>query len=69
MTGSGRAPCTHGQSEREREGWEEGANERGEVDEQGVGLKRDVGAQTWPENARTWARPRRGIVGGRLRTS
>jgi hypothetical protein len=44
----------------------EGASERGEVGEQGAGLKRGVGAGTWPENARTWTRPRRGIVGGRL---
>jgi hypothetical protein len=44
----------------------EGASERGEVGEQGAGLKRDAGAGTWPENARTWARPPRGIVGGRL---
>jgi hypothetical protein len=35
-------------------------NERGEVGEQGVGLKRGAGAQTWPENARTWAHPRWG---------
>jgi hypothetical protein len=75
-TGSGRgggggAPCTRGQSERERErdGWAEGANERREVGEQGVGLKRDAGSQTWPKNARTWACPRRGVVVGRLRTS
>jgi hypothetical protein len=44
----------------------EGANERGEVGEQGTGLKRGADARTWPENARSWARPRRGIVGGRL---
>jgi hypothetical protein len=44
----------------------EGANERGEVGEQGARLKRGAGARTWPENARTWARPRRGIVGERL---
>jgi hypothetical protein len=31
--------------------------------EQGTGLKRGAGAQTWPENARTWARPRRGDRG------
>jgi hypothetical protein len=49
--------------ERGREGFAEGANERGEVGEQGTG------ARTLPENARTWAHPRRAIVGGRLRTS
>jgi hypothetical protein len=37
------------------------------VGEQGAGLKR--GAGTWPENARTWARPLRGIVGERLGTA
>jgi hypothetical protein len=47
----------------------EGASERGEVGEQGVGLKRGAGAGTWPENARTWARPRRGIVGEMLGTA
>jgi hypothetical protein len=40
--------------EREREGLAEDANERGEVGEQGAGLKRGAGAQTWPENTRTW---------------
>jgi hypothetical protein len=44
----------------------EGTSERGEVGEQGAGLKRDAGARTWSENARSWARPRRGIVGRRL---
>jgi hypothetical protein len=37
----------------------EDANERGEVGEQGAGLKRGTGARTWPENAWMWARPRR----------
>jgi hypothetical protein len=41
----------------------EGANEREEVGEQGAGLKRGVGAQTWPENVRSWAHPRRGDHG------
>jgi hypothetical protein len=49
--------------ERGREGWEKGANERGEVGEQGARLKRGEGARTWPENVRTWARPRRGDRG------
>jgi hypothetical protein len=49
--------------ERGREGWVEGANERGEVGEQGERLKRDVGARTWPENARSWAHPRWGDRG------
>jgi hypothetical protein len=55
------------QSERERaRGLVEGATERGEVGEQGAGFKRGAGARTWPENERSWARPRWGIVGGRL---
>jgi hypothetical protein len=49
--------------ERGRESLAEGANERGEVGEQGTGLKRGSDARTWPENARTWARPRRGDRG------
>jgi hypothetical protein len=49
--------------ERGRESLAESANERGEVGEQGAGLKRGAGARTWPENARTWARPRRGDRG------
>jgi hypothetical protein len=47
----------------------EGASERGEVGKQGVGLKRGAGEGTWPENMRTWVRPRRGIVGERLGTA
>jgi hypothetical protein len=39
------------------------------VGEQGAGLKRGTDAGTWPENARTWARPWRGIVGDRLGTT
>jgi hypothetical protein len=34
-----------------RGSWAEVANERGEVGEQGAGLKRGEGAQTWPKNA------------------
>jgi hypothetical protein len=41
----------------ERERWAEGANERGEVGEQGTG------ARSWPENVWSWARPRRGDCG------
>jgi hypothetical protein len=58
------------QSEREgREGSTEGASERGEVGEQGVGLKRGKDVWRWPEIARSWARPRWGNVGGGLGTS
>jgi hypothetical protein len=49
-----------------RGGSAEGASERGDVGEQGAGLKRGAGVGTWPENARTWARPPRGMVGERL---
>jgi hypothetical protein len=45
----------------------EGANEQGEVGEQGAGLKRGTGARMWLENARTWARPRRGDRGREVR--
>jgi hypothetical protein len=45
----------------------EGTNERGEVGEQGAGLKKGAGAWTWPENARTWARPQRGDRGREVR--
>jgi hypothetical protein len=47
--------------ERGRESWAEGANGRGEVGEQGAG------ARSWPENAWTWARPRRGDRGREVR--
>jgi hypothetical protein len=33
------------------------------VGEQGAGLKRGEDVRRWPEIARSWARPRRGIVG------
>jgi hypothetical protein len=33
------------------------------VVEQGAGLKRGAGVRTWPENARSWARPWRGDRG------
>jgi hypothetical protein len=53
--------------ERGRGGLAEGANERGEVGEQGAGLKRGTGARTWPGNARSWARPRWGDRGREVR--
>jgi hypothetical protein len=56
--------------ERGREVSVEGASERGrEVGEQGAGLKRGGDVWRWPEIARSWARPQRGIVGERLGTS
>jgi hypothetical protein len=55
--------------ERGRGGSAEGASERGEVGEQGAGLKRGVGAVAWLENAWTWARLRREIVVERLGTA
>jgi hypothetical protein len=57
---------TRAERERGRGGLAEGASERGEVGEQGARFKRDAGARTWPKNMRSWARPRQGIVGGRL---
>jgi hypothetical protein len=62
--GGGRAQVACAERERGRGGSAEGASEQGEVGEQGAGLKR--GTWTWPENSRTWTRPRRGIVGERL---
>jgi hypothetical protein len=53
--------------ERGRGGWAEGANERGEVGEQGAGLKRGAGARTWTKNARSWACPWRGDRGQEVR--
>jgi hypothetical protein len=38
----------------------EGANEQGEVGERGTRSKGAMGVRRWPENAQTWARPRRG---------
>ena len=55
--------------ERERQSWAEGANGRGEVGEQGSGVKRGTGARSWLENARTWARPRRGDHGREVRVA
>jgi hypothetical protein len=45
----------------------EGATKRGEVGEQGVGLKRGTVARTLPENAGSWARPRREYRGREVR--
>jgi hypothetical protein len=66
--GGGGALSLRRQSEREGRGsWAEGANERGEVGEQGAGLKRGAGARAWLGNARSWARPRRGDRGREVR--
>jgi hypothetical protein len=61
--GGGGALVARAERERGRGGLAECANERGEVDEQGARLKRDEGVRTWPENARSWARPRQGDRG------
>jgi hypothetical protein len=53
--------------EREQQSWAEGANGRGEVGKQGAGFKRGAGARSWPENTRTWARPRQGDRGREVR--
>jgi hypothetical protein len=37
------------------------------VGEHDTGFKRGAGARTWPENARSWARPRRGDRGREVR--
>jgi hypothetical protein len=39
------------------------------VGEQDAGFKRGARARTWPENARSWARPQREIMGERLETA
>jgi hypothetical protein len=38
-----------------------------EMGEQVAGFKRGTGAQSWPENARSWVRPRRGDRGREVR--
>jgi hypothetical protein len=53
--------------ERGRESWEEDANGRGEVGEQGAGSKWGAWARMWPENTWSWARPRRGDRGREVR--
>jgi hypothetical protein len=67
--GGGGALVTRAERERGRGGSVDGATERGEVGKQGAELKRGADAGTWPENAWTWAHPRRGIVGERLGTA
>jgi hypothetical protein len=61
--GGGGSRFAWAERERGQESWAEGTNGRGEVGEQGVRFKRGVGARSWPENARTWARPRWGDRG------
>jgi hypothetical protein len=65
--GGGGSRFAWAERERGRESWAEGANGRGEVGEQGSGFKRGAGAQSWLENARSWARPRRGDRGREVR--
>jgi hypothetical protein len=67
MSGGGEALCLRGQTRERARGLAEGANERGEVSKQGTGLKRGTSVGTWPENARSWARPRRGDRGREVR--
>jgi hypothetical protein len=68
-TAGGGGGSLHAWAERERgrEGLVEGANERGEVGEQGEGLKRGTSIGTWLENTRSWVRPRRGDRGREVR--
>jgi hypothetical protein len=65
--GGGGSRFTWAERDRGRESWAEGANGRGEVGEQGTGFKMGAGARSWLENARTWARPRRGDRGREVR--
>jgi hypothetical protein len=51
--GGGGAPCTRGQRESGREDLAEGANERGEMGEQGARLKRGAGARMWRRTCNT----------------
>jgi hypothetical protein len=67
--GGGGSRFAWAERERGRESWAEGTNGRGEVGEQGAGFKRGAGTWMWPENAQTWVRPRRGIMGERLGTT
>jgi hypothetical protein len=66
-SGGGGSRFAWAERERGRESWAEGANGRGEVGEPGTGFKRGAGARSWPENARSWARPRRGDRGREVR--
>jgi hypothetical protein len=59
--GGGGSRFAWAERERGRESWAGGANRRGEVGEQGEG------ARSWTENARSWARPRRGDRGREVR--
>jgi hypothetical protein len=61
--GGGGSRFAWAERERRQESWAEGTNGGGEVDEQGAGFKRGTGARSWPENARTWGRPRWGDRG------
>jgi hypothetical protein len=61
--GGGGSRFAWAERERGRESWAEGTNGRGEVGEQGAGFKRGTGARSWPENERSWARPRQGDRG------
>jgi hypothetical protein len=67
--GGGGALVAQAERERGRGGSAEGASERGEVGEQGTGLKRGTCTGTWPKNALSWARPRWGVVGESLGTA
>jgi hypothetical protein len=65
--GGGGSPCSRGQSEREGKRVGQKAQiYRGEVGEQGAGLKRGAGAQMWLENTQSWACPRRGDRGRKV---
>jgi hypothetical protein len=66
----GRALGSRGRSEREGEGAGQRAQMReGRWASRVRGSKGGAGARTWPENARSWARPWREIMGERLETA
>jgi hypothetical protein len=65
--GGGGSRFAWAERERGRESWAEGTNGRGKVGEQGAGFKRGAGARSWPENARSLARPQRGDRGREVR--
>jgi hypothetical protein len=65
--GGGGSRFAWAERERGRASQAGGANEREEVGEQGVGVKRGAGARTWSGNTRSWARQRRGDHGREVR--
>jgi hypothetical protein len=65
--GGGGSRFAWAERERGRDSWAEGANGRGQFYEQGAGVQKGRGARLWPENERTWTRPRRRDRGREVR--